>query len=128
MILSSELMTPSGLILTLLVLALLCAVGVCLKRIRHLQAELKSQKSSLQSFHVKAGNIAEQMAPFSSAFPWDPEGFKFLGKPIDGVQFEHDRVILVEFKTGKSQLSKDQRRIKNLVNNQKVYFEEVRLG
>jgi predicted Holliday junction resolvase-like endonuclease len=77
---------------------------------------------------VKVGNIAEQMAPFSSAFPWDPEGFKFLGKPIDGIQFENDRIILVEFKTGKSQLSKDQRRIKNLVANREVYFEEVRFG
>ena len=66
--------------------------------------------------------------PFSSAFPWDPEGFKFLGKPIDGIQFENDRIILVEFKTGKSQLSKDQRRIKNLVSNREVYFEEVRFG
>jgi predicted Holliday junction resolvase-like endonuclease len=128
MILSSELTTSGGLILILLVLALVCIIVLCVIRIRVLQAKLVSHKSSLQSFHVKVGNIAEQMAPFSSAFPWDPEGFKFLGKPIDGIQFENDRIILVEFKTGKSQLSKDQRRIKNLVANREVYFEEVRFG
>jgi predicted Holliday junction resolvase-like endonuclease len=128
MILSSELTTSGGVILILLVLALVCIIVLCVIRIRVLQAKLVSHKSSLQSFHVKVGNIAEQMAPFSSAFPWDPEGFKFLGKPIDGIQFENDRIILVEFKTGKSQLSKDQRRIKNLVTNREVYFEEVRFG
>jgi predicted Holliday junction resolvase-like endonuclease len=128
MILSSELTTSGGVILILLVLALVCIIVLCVIRIRVLQAKLVSHKSSLQSFHVKVGNIAEQMAPFSSAFPWDPEGFKFLGKPIDGIQFENDRIILVEFKTGKNQLSKDQRRIKNLVTNREVYFEEVRFG
>ena len=30
---------------------------------------------------------------------------RFLGAPIDGVQFEDDRVILVEFKSGRSRLS-----------------------
>jgi predicted Holliday junction resolvase-like endonuclease len=125
---SSELTILGNLALMLVVLVLTITVVFCFRRIQVLQAKLQSQKSSLQSFHVKTGNIAEQMAPFSSAFPWNPEGFKFLGKPIDGIQFENDRVILVEIKTGKSVLSKDQRRIKNLVNNGEVYFEEIRLG
>ena len=80
------------------------------------------------SFHVKAGNIAEQLAPLTTAFPWDPGDFKFLGKPIDGIQFEKDRIILVEFKTGQSKLTKDQRAIKKLVENHEVYFAEIRIG
>ena len=128
MTISSALTTPDNVILILLVIILSVAVIICVKQIQHLRKEIKSRDSSLQSFHVKAGNIAEQMAPFSTVFPWNPEGFKFLGKPIDGIQFEDDRIILVEFKTGKSKLNQNQRNIRNLVNNQAVYFEEVRLG
>jgi predicted Holliday junction resolvase-like endonuclease len=61
-------------------------------------------------------------------FPWDPSNFRFLGTPIDGVQFEDDRVILVEFKTGNSQLSKRQRHIRELVNDGKVDFEVIRVA
>ena len=124
MTISSEI----GLALIVVVIALTVIVMLCTRWIILLRSAIKSQGSALQSFHVKAGNIAEQMAPFSSVFPWNPEGFKFLGKPIDGIQFEEDRIILVEFKTGKSQLSKDQRKIRDLVKNQAVYFEEIRLG
>ena len=45
---------------------------------------------------------------------------------MDGVQFEEDEVIIVEFKTGKSTLSQKQRRIKELVERGKVRFQEVR--
>ena len=125
MLISSELTTPSGLILILLMLTLPSVVALCAMPIRGLPAKLASQKPLLQSFQAKTDNIAEQIALFSSAFPWDSEGPKFLGKPIDGIQFENDRIILVESKTRKSQLSKDQRQIKILVNNRAVYFEEV---
>ena len=73
--------------------------------------------------------IAEQFAPFTKAFEklgWDLQEFKFLGRPVDGVQFEEDEIIIVEFKTGNSPLSQKQRRIKELVERGKVSFKEVR--
>ena len=124
MTISSEI----NLALIIVVVTLTFTVMICVRWIMHLRSAMKLQGSALQSLHVKTGNIAEQMAPLSSVFPWNPEGFKFLGKPIAGNQFDEDRIILVEFKTGKSQLSKDQRKIRNLVKNQAVYFEEIRLG
>ena len=75
------------------------------------------------------GLIAEQFAPFTKKFDeldWDPQEFKFLGRPVDGVQFQDDEVIIVEFKTGSSQLTQRQRAIKKLIDEGKVRFEEIR--
>lgn len=129
MVVSSwHVITPATLLLLLLLIGSLFAMSLCIRHIRRLRDEIKTQESSLRGFHVKAGNIAEQLAPLTGAFPWNPEGFKFLGKPIDGIQFEEDRIILVEFKTGQSKLSRNQRLIKRLVESREVYFEEVRIG
>ena len=65
--------------------------------------------------------------PLLKTYPWNPNGFKFLGNPIDGIQFENDRIVLVEFKTASSKLSKTQREIKNLVASNKVEFREIRM-
>lgn len=56
--------------------------------------------------------------------PYDPQHFRFLGSPVDGVQFEEDCVVIVEFKTNKSRLSEKQKRIKQLVEDGHVYWEE----
>ena len=84
-----------------------------------------------QGFRRYAANtswmMAEQLLPFSKDFPGDPQKFKFLGAPIDGILFEEDKIVIVEFKTGRSQLSSTQRRIRELVENGKVYFQEIRM-
>ena len=43
------------------------------------------------------------------------------------MQFEDDRVVLVEFKSGRSRLSDRQLRIRDLVQNGRVEFREVRV-
>ena len=85
--------------------------------------------SRVRGASVTRGLIAEQFAPFTKAFEklgWDLQEFKFLGRPVDGVQFEEDEIIIVEFKTGNAPLSQKQRRIKELVERGKVSFKEVR--
>ena len=74
---------------------------------------------------VKRGFTTEQWLPLTESYPWDPRNFRFLGAPIDGVQFEDDRVVLVEFKSGRSRLSDRQLRIRELVQSGKVEFREV---
>ena len=79
---------------------------------------------------VVRGLISEQFAPFTETFQelgWDPQEFKFLGRPVDGVQFQEDEIIIVEFKTGNADLSSKQRHIKDLVDRRQVRFQEVRL-
>ena len=84
-------------------------------------------RSKILSMSTRHGMMAEQLLPFSKDFPGDPQRFKFLGSPIDGILFEEDKIVIVEFKTGRSQLSSTQRRIRELVKNGRVYFQEIRM-
>ena len=83
---------------------------------------------SKRSDDVKRGFVTEQWLPLFESYPWDPQNFRFLGSPIDGVQFEEDCLVLVEFKSGKSRLSPKQKRIRDLVQSGKVEFREIRVN
>ena len=88
-------------------------------------SELDKQKRS-QS--IRYGKLAEQFMPFLESYPYDPHDFRFLGTPIDGVQFTEDSIILVEFKAADSQLSKRQRTIKRIIEEGTVRFEIYRMS
>lgn len=80
-----------------------------------------------KSSEVRLGKIGENLAPFTDGWPWDPNNFRFLGSPIDGMQFTQDRIYLVEIKTGKARLSKKQARCKELVKQGKISFISYRI-
>ena len=86
--------------------------------------KLMSQKKSSE---VRTGKIAEQISPFLSDYPLDPRTARFIGDPIDFVHFDEDKVTFVEVKSGKSQLSTKQRRIRNLIKDGKVEFTIYRV-
>ena len=90
--------------------------------------ELRALKSAKQSLSTKYGRLTEQFMPFLKDYPYDSQNFRFIGSPVDGVQFEPDRVVFVEFKTGDSRLSARQKEIRDLVLDKKVEFREVRLS
>jgi len=85
---------------------------------------LMFQKSSLSS---KYGKMTEQFLPFLKDYPYNPQNFRFIGSPIDGIQFDDDKIVFIEFKTNSSQMSERQRHLAELVWNKKVSFEEHRL-
>lgn len=108
-----------------LVLAFLLLIFIFLYfRTRRRLSDLKFQKKSLSS---KYGKMTEQFLPFLEEYPYDSQNFRFLGSPIDGVQFDQERIVLVEFKTANSQLSAKQKKIRELVKKKRVTFEEIRL-
>jgi predicted Holliday junction resolvase-like endonuclease len=80
----------------------------------------------LRSSSVKHGMTMEQMLPFAKGYPYDPRGFRFIGDPVDGVQFNDDSVVFVEFKSGGAKLSEKQRRIKENIEKKKIDFRELR--
>jgi len=94
---------------------------------RHALQELRALKFSKQSLSTKYGKMTEQFMPFMKDYPYDSQKFRFIGTPIDGIQFEPDKVVFVEFKTGSSNLSAKQKAIKDLVLDKKVEFREVRI-
>jgi predicted Holliday junction resolvase-like endonuclease len=92
-----------------------------------LQKNIKEIISKKQSLSSKYGKMTEQFLPFLDLYPYNEQNFRFLGSPIDGVQFEDDKIIFIEFKTSNSKMSIKQKEIKNLVDNKKVYFQEYNL-
>ena len=94
---------------------------------QRLKRDLAREKSSKQSLSTRYGLLTEQFIPFAKSYPWNPANFHFLGRPIDGIQFEEDRIILVEFKAGEGHLTPRQRSIRDLVAAQKVDFEMIRI-
>lgn len=84
-------------------------------------------KSKLRGAEVRRGFLTEQWLPLVKPYPWNPQNFRFIGEPIDGLQFEDEEVVLVEFKSGASKLSNKQVRIRDLVERGKVSFKEVRV-
>ncbi len=97
------------------------------KRNRFLSGQIDEILSKKQSMSTKYGQMAEQFMPFLSSYPYDRQNFRFLGAPIDGVQFEDDKVVFLEFKASDSKMTPRQRKIKELVESGKVYFEEFRI-
>lgn len=91
------------------------------------RAKTAAQIGRNRSLSTRYGQITEQFLPLVNAYPYDPKNFRFLGSPIDGVQFEEDRIVIVEFKSAGSKLSKNQKRIRDLVKSRKVDFELVQV-
>ena len=99
-----------------------------LRQARQERAKTAAQESRNRGLSTRYGQITEQFLPLVDAYPYNPKNFRFLGSPIDGVQFEEDRVILVEFKSARSSMSKKQRRIRDLIKSRKVDFELVQVS
>ncbi|MCL5407272.1 MAG: endonuclease [Patescibacteria group bacterium] len=108
------------LVLSVLILALFFLWRRATSRLQ----EVAFHKSSLSS---RYGKMTEQFMPFLKNYPYLPENFRFLGSPIDGVQFEDDKIIFVEFKTANANLTEKQKRIAELTWQKKVEFKEIRL-
>jgi predicted Holliday junction resolvase-like endonuclease len=97
------------------------------KKSKDLEAQLKQSTFNLRSAYVKFGKTFEQFAPFTKDFTEEEKNrFTFLGMPIDGVIFGDDKIKFIEIKTGNSQLSAKQKKIRTMVENGLVEFKELR--
>lgn len=85
--------------------------------------EVSRKKQSMASVH---GRIFEELIPFSAGFPFEPKDFRFIGEPVDGVAFTGDEVVFCEIKLNNSALSCRQKHIKNLIQQKKVRWQEIR--
>lgn len=98
------------------------------RRIRELREQLQALDHAKRSQSTRYGQITEQFAPLLTDWPWDPKRFKFLGDPIDGIQFTDQGIVFVEIKTNTSQLSPVQRAVRDHVKAGRVHWYEMRLS
>lgn len=97
----------------------------------HNESVLQEDFNKLQhqkiSADVKLGAKAENLLPFLSQFPYANDEIRGLFNPIDLIVFREDEVVFVEVKSGQSQLSDKQRKIRDNINSGRVRFETHRL-
>lgn len=91
-----------------------------------LHKKVEKFTSEKESLSTAQGKITEQFALSMEKYPYSTENFRFIGSPIDGVQFEDDQILFVEFKTDKSKLNAKQNKIKKLVKEGKVKWFEFK--
>jgi len=94
---------------------------------RRAAKQLKIIKFQKYSLSTKYGKMTEQFIPFLNDYPYNPENFRFIGNPIDGIQFDDNKIIFMEFKTGGSRLSGRQQAIKRIIDAHCISFEEYHL-
>lgn len=107
-------------LILLLSTALVLLAGALLLVVRHYRDRVADLEHRTRSQAVVHGRINEQFAPFLARYPFDGRNFRFLGGPIDGVQFEQDRIVFVEFKTNTARLNGRQQEIRRLVEEKRV--------
>lgn len=57
-------------------------------------------------------------------YPYNPNNFRFVGDPIDGIQFEENAILFIRFKKDNAPRTKEQDHIKNLLEKQHVKWFE----
>lgn len=114
-------------LLSIIILLMILVIRFLWLKNTILKKDLIDISGRKQSLSTKYGKMTENFMPFLAEYPYDSQKFKFIGDPVDGVQFEDDKIVLVEFKTAKSNLTQKQRQIKNLVEDKKVYFKTFRI-
>ena len=106
-------------------------IGVSLvhkKAVRPLRKKIREVEENKRSLSSIYGRITEQYAPFMKAYPFNPKKFRFIGEPIDGIQFEDDNIIFIEFKTRGGKLTPRQKMIKEMVQTKKINWYEFTIG
>jgi len=89
-----------------------------------LHRKIEKLTSEKQSLSTTYGKITEQFAPFMKNYPYPTQNFRFIENPIDGIQFNDNQILFVEFKTNKSKLTTTQNKIQKLVKDGNVAWFE----
>lgn len=110
-------------VLIILILVIILLLFIALR----LWQKLKALSFDKRSLSTKYGKMTEQFLPFLTNYPYHPSNFRFIGNPIDGLQFEDDKIVFVEFKVANSTLSEKQKKIRELVDKRKIEWQEFRL-
>ena len=83
-------------------------------------------RTAVSPLHKKIEKLSgeKQLEPYMDSYPFDTHNFRFIGDPIDGLQFEDNRILFVKFNLENSEKSK---KIKKLVDKKLVEWLEIRV-
>ena len=92
------------------------------------------QDAVLRSQAVTIGKVSEQLVPHFPDFEFNPKDARFIGSPVDFIVFDGlsdgdvRSVVFVEVKTGRSELSPREKRVRDAVKGGRVEWTELRVG
>jgi predicted Holliday junction resolvase-like endonuclease len=95
------------------------------------EVEQARQDAISRSRTSLGGKFTEQLVPFFPDFAYDPTEVRFIGSPIDMVVFpglaqgDPQEIVILEVKTGNAQLTPVQKKIRQLVEDGMVRWDEV---
>lgn len=118
-----------GLVVGLALLPLIKFIAWRLFRFdRNVQKILTQKKSS----EVKLGKIAETLSPILEDFPVDVQkpgtSTVYVGQPLDFIHFDPEEgVTFIEVKSGDAKLNPNQKRLKNLIEEGRVYWAQLQV-
>lgn len=120
-------MTLLELILAVSVILLIIYLADKERRYKTLEDRFNIINHDIRSLRVRFGKQIEEFIPFfDDLFPYDRKKFYALGQPIDGIYFGDDKIVFLEFKSGKAGKTQMEKKIENLVKQKKVEFKEIR--
>jgi len=108
--------------------------GVSLERWRFESEAIIRADAIRRSSAVVSGKVSEHLAPYMPDFPYSPKDARFLGTPIDFLVFDGmsdddiREVVFLEIKTGGSNLTSRERRVRDAVLAGRVSWKEFRVG
>ena len=121
---ANELILVLSVALIAAVLALVLVVRYHREAVGKLREELEWSGAERRRLAQQRSAWGEQWAPLLSGYPYDPRGFRFLGSPVEGVQFEADRVVFVSLGLAPRA---EAERVKELVRAGRVEFLDAPL-
>tara|TARA_B100001996_G_scaffold378376_1_gene362447 strand:+ start:822 stop:1424 length:603 start_codon:yes stop_codon:yes gene_type:complete len=118
-----------------------CEISEITSQSEEKSEEIKKQKGRAASAHTTKGQILEKWCPFldhPEIDPdWEAKNWAFMGQPIDYIIFDwrenkeinvaDGKIVMLDVKSGKSQLTTKQRRIRDLIKAGRVEWRTIRL-
>jgi predicted Holliday junction resolvase-like endonuclease len=130
-------MDTTGIVAIVVVVAILVIIfavfvirSVYEKRLRD-ELDRARKDAVARSRNVLGGKFTEQLVPFFPDFAYDPTEVRFIGSPIDMVVFpglaqgDPREIVILEVKTGNSQLTSVQKKIRQLIEDGMVRWDET---
>ena len=98
------------------------------------EKEEEIRKDAIErSSKILSGKALEKLIPFLKNFNHSPHDVRWIGDPVDLVVFDGSsdgnpqKITFVEIKSGKSELTEKQKKIKQIIKEGKVSWEEVKI-
>ena len=86
-----------------------------------------SYRTAVTPLHHTITRLTSQEEQYPESlkyYPYNLDAFRFIGDPVDGIQFEDDTILFVRFKTASTPRTAQQDNIKHLLEQGKVgWFE-----